>query len=154
VNKKPNPRLAKIHRNYTVEEIADLYGVHKNTVRSWIKAGLPVIDDSRPQLLLGIHLRKFLEQKRTKNKKKCHLDEFYCLSCRDTRKPAARMADFGLVTNKVGNLTALCPDCTSIMNKRISLAKIQEIGSKIDIRFPQGLEHIGDTDKPSLNCDF
>jgi hypothetical protein len=64
------------------------------------------------------------------------------------------MADFGLVTNKVGNLTALCPDCTSIMNKRISLAKIQEIGSKIDIRFPQGLEHIGDTDKPSLNCDF
>ena len=28
-----NPRLAKIHRSYKVDEIADLYGTHKNTVR-------------------------------------------------------------------------------------------------------------------------
>lgn len=27
----PNPRLAKIHRTYTVEEIAYLLGVHKNS---------------------------------------------------------------------------------------------------------------------------
>ena len=36
----PNPRLVKIHRNYTVEEIATLFGIHKNTVRDWVKAGL------------------------------------------------------------------------------------------------------------------
>jgi hypothetical protein len=33
----PNPRLAKIHRNYTVEEVANVFGVHRNTVRQWIK---------------------------------------------------------------------------------------------------------------------
>jgi transposase len=38
--KRPNPNLAKIHRNYTVEEVANLFSVHKNTVRLWVKDGL------------------------------------------------------------------------------------------------------------------
>ncbi|MEO7863683.1 MAG: helix-turn-helix domain-containing protein, partial [Nitrospirales bacterium] len=37
----PNPRLVKIHRNYTVEEIANLFGIRRNTVREWVKRGLP-----------------------------------------------------------------------------------------------------------------
>ena len=49
----PNPRLAKIHRNYTVEEVASLFGVHRNTVREWVKRGLPTSDDQRPMLILG-----------------------------------------------------------------------------------------------------
>jgi hypothetical protein len=36
VSRYPNYRLVKIHRNYTVEEIARLLKVHKNTVRGWI----------------------------------------------------------------------------------------------------------------------
>ncbi len=32
----PNPRLAKIHRSYTVEETANQFGIHKNTVGNWI----------------------------------------------------------------------------------------------------------------------
>ena len=154
MNKRPNPRLVKIHRNYTVEEIADVFDVHKNTVRSWIKTGLQTIDSSRPQLILGSHLREFLTEKRTKNKKKCQLDEFYCLSCRNARKPAEKLVDFGLVSEKVGNLLAVCSECNSVMNKRVSLGRIQEICSILDVCFPQGLEHIGDRDKPSLNCDF
>ena len=38
-----NPRRVKIHRCYTVEEVAKLFGAHKNTVRGWLKAGLPRI---------------------------------------------------------------------------------------------------------------
>ena len=40
-----NLRLAKIHRNYTVEKVAGLFGVHRNTLREWIKRGLPTNDD-------------------------------------------------------------------------------------------------------------
>ena len=49
----PNHRLVKIHRSYTVEEIASLFGIHKNTVRGWVKAGLPTCDNKRPMLILG-----------------------------------------------------------------------------------------------------
>ena len=42
--RRPNPKLAKIHRTYTVEEVARLYDVHRNTVRQWIKDGLPSMD--------------------------------------------------------------------------------------------------------------
>jgi len=36
----PNYRHVKIHRNYTAEEIAMQLGIHKNTVRNWLKNGL------------------------------------------------------------------------------------------------------------------
>ena len=49
----PNPRLAKIHRNYTVEEVAALFDIHKNTVREWVERGLPTNDDRRPMLIPG-----------------------------------------------------------------------------------------------------
>jgi hypothetical protein len=46
--RRPNPRLAKIHRSYTVEESATLFGVHRNTVREWVRRGLPTSDRKRP----------------------------------------------------------------------------------------------------------
>ena len=66
-----NPNLAKIHRNYTVEEVADLYDVFKGTVRAWIIAGLPVINDKRPMLILGSDLVAFHQSRRMKNKQQC-----------------------------------------------------------------------------------
>ena len=52
----PNPKHAKIHRNYSVVEIARRFGVHKNTVRNWLKQGLVTIDGRRPILILGREL--------------------------------------------------------------------------------------------------
>ena len=50
-----NPNLAKINRSYTVEEVANLYSVHKNTVRNWINAqGLKTNDSLRPILILVV----------------------------------------------------------------------------------------------------
>jgi hypothetical protein len=63
----PNYRLVKIHRSYAVEEIAKLFGIHKNTVRCWVKHGLATIDDKRPMLILGHVLVAFLQARRVKN---------------------------------------------------------------------------------------
>jgi hypothetical protein len=75
----PNPQLVKIHRSYTVEEVTRLLDVHKNTVRNWIKEGLPVIDDKRPTVILGRDLSPFLQARRIKNKQPCKPGEIYCL---------------------------------------------------------------------------
>ena len=81
----PNPRLAKIHRNYTVEEVAGVFGVHRNTVREWVKRGLPTSDDRRPMLILGAHLVAFLRARRVKNKRTCQPGG-ECIACAAVRR--------------------------------------------------------------------
>jgi transposase-like protein len=75
--RRPNYRLVKTHRSYTVEEIARLFGTHKNTVRAWVKAGLPTSDGKRPILILGSELAGDLKVRRAKNKRPCQPGEIY-----------------------------------------------------------------------------
>lgn len=139
MSKKLNPNHAKINRNYSVEEVAGLYGVHKNTVHSWIKKhGLVTNDDKRPILILGSHLKLFLQEKRTKNKRKCLPHEIYCLRCRKPQVPAGKMADYIAMTDTTGRLISICPECESLINKYSSLSKIQAIKGIIAVTIPEG----------------
>ena len=150
----PNYRLVKIHRSYTVEEIAKLFGIHKNTVRHWVKEGLATIDDKRPMLFLGHVLAAFLQARRQKNKQTCKPGELYCVRCRAPRSPAGNMADYVPITEKFGNLVAICPDCNTIMNRHVSMARIGEFLGKMDISFTEAVERIVERVKPSVNSDF
>ena len=132
-----NPRLVKIHRSYTVEEIAKLLGKHKNTVRNWIKDGLATIDEKRPMLILGHDLVEFIKKRRAKNKQSCKPGQLYCVRCRVPKFPAGDFGEYSPVTEKFGNLIAICPDCDSIMNRLVSLAKIEEVCGNLDITFPK-----------------
>jgi len=149
-----NPNLAKLHRNYTVEDIAHLYGVHKNTVRAWVKGGLPTCDDRKPMLILGCELRTFIRKKKTRNKQKCHPWEFYCVRCRKPQSPAGGMAEYEPQTATKGRLIALCPACEGIMNKYSSLTRLKLLERKLDISLPKALKHINKSDNPLLNSDF
>lgn len=151
---RPNPRLVKIHRSYSVEEAARLLDTHKNTIRGWIKQGLHLLDTSRPALIHGMVLRDFIQAKRIKNKRPCKPDELYCLRCRAPKRPAANMAEFKALTEKLGNLIAICPDCNALMNKRVNITKASMIAAIFDIRFTKSHEHIRDMAEPSLNSDF
>lgn len=150
----PNYRLVKIHRSYTVEEIAKLFSSHKNTVRRWIKDGLTCIDDKRPMLVLGQVLVEFLQTRRAKNRRICRLGELYCVRCHSPKSPAGDMAEYFPVTQKFGNLTAICPDCDAIMNRLVSLAKIDEFRGKMDISFSEAQRHLIESTKPSVNSDL
>ena len=151
---RTNPRLAKIHRNYTVEEIATLYGVHRNTVRHWIKAGLPVVDQRRPVLVLGAALAEYLRIRRTVNKRPCQPGEIYCLRCREPRAPAGADVHYHPVTLTQGNLVGLCPRCSTALYRRVSAANLCQFEGLLRITFPPAEEHIGKSPQPSLNSDF
>ena len=149
-----NHRLVKIHRSYTVEEIARLFGIHKNTVRHWLKEGLAAIDDKHPTLVLGHVLVAFLQARRAKNKQTCKPGELYCVRCRAPRSPAGDMAEYSPITEKFGNLVAICPDCNSLMNRHVSLVQIGAFRGIMDISFPEALERIVERAKPSVNSDL
>ncbi|MDP1766068.1 MAG: helix-turn-helix domain-containing protein [Methylotenera sp.] len=150
----PNHRHVKIHRSYTVEEIASLFSIHKNTVRGWVKAGLAPSDDKRPMLILGHTLAAFLNARRVKNKQTCQPGEIYCVKCHAPKSPAADMAEYKPVTDTLGNLVAICPDCNSIMNRRVNLSKLALVRGKMDITFPQALRHIVESNQPTINIDL
>ncbi len=149
-----NPNLAKIHRNYTVEEVANLFSVHKNTVRCWIKSGLATNDDKRPVLILGSELKIYLQAKRQSNKRKCKPFEIYCMRCRTPKIPAENMVDFETNNLTSGCLIGLCPECGCIINKFFSIAKLDQIKDKLDITLPKALKHINESINPPLNSDF
>ncbi len=141
----PNHRLAKIHRNYPVEEITKLFGNHRNTVREWVKRGLPTIDHKRPMLILGRDLAAFLQARRLKNKRKCQPGKIYCVRCRAPRNPAGDMADYQPITITLGNLIGICPHCESMIYRRVNLGKLEQVRGKLEVTMPQALSHIDDS---------
>jgi hypothetical protein len=152
--RRPNYRLVKIHRSYTVEEVARLFGTHKNTVRAWVKAGLPICDSKRPMLILGRDLAAFLRMRRTKNKRPCQPGEIYCVRCRAPRLPAGGMAEYEPVTEKFGSLMGICPDCEGMIYRRASRAKLPEIQGNLDITFSEAERRVSEIDLPIVNSDL
>jgi hypothetical protein len=147
----PNPRLAKIHRNYTV---ATLFSIHRNTVREWVKRGLPTSDGKRPMLILGRDLVAFLSARRAKNKRACQPGELYCVRCRAPRAPAGDMVDYVALTATLGNLAAICSACETMIYRRVSLAKLTHVCGNLDVTMPKALEHIGERAQPTVNSDL
>lgn len=150
----PNPRLPKTHRNYSVEEVASMLGVHRNTVREWIRRGLPTIDDRRPLLIRGCDLSEFLRAKRTANKRTCKPGEIYCVRCRVPQRPAEDMADYRPLTATQGNLVGLCPSCECVIYRRVNRLRLAEVRGNLDVTFPEGRRDIGESPPPSANSDF
>lgn len=132
-----NPHLAKIHRNYSVEEVAKLLGVHKNAVRDWIKRGLKTVDARRPTLIRGRDLVDFLEARRARSKRPCAPGELYCLRCRAPRKPANGVVDYQPITSTTGNLIGRCSVCDATMFQRVRLSNLDRMRGFLVIRFTE-----------------
>ena len=151
--RRPNPRLVKIHRNYTVDEIARTFGNHKNTVRAWIKQGLPTIDSRRPTLIYGLDLARFLGDRRKTGKQSCDPGQIYCVKCRSPKAPAGGIAEYISITVTTGNLRGICPDCEILIHRRVSLAKLDVVCADLEVDFPQAVPRIIERTIASVDCD-
>ena len=150
--RNPNPRLAKVHRSYSVDEVARLFGSHRNTVRAWIRAGLPTIDGSRPILIAGRDLGSFLRARRQRNARPCGVGELYCCRCRIPQKPAENRAAYEPMNATTGNLVGICSTCSARMNRRVSLATLEAVRGDVAISLAVAQERIGKSHPPSVNC--
>lgn len=150
-----NPQLVKIHRTYSVQEIADRFKVHKNTVHVWIKSGaLLTVDKKRPLLVLGTVLADFIKARRLKNKQPCRAGEVYCVRCRTPQKPAGGIADYEPQTTTLGSLVAICPTCDSVIYRRVNLTNIDRVRGNLDITMPKELPQLSESTRPFVNSDF
>lgn len=140
----------KIHRNYTVDEIARALGVAKITVRRWIKGGLPALTDKKPTLILASDLAQFLT-KRKEPRHTCQPFECYCVKCRAPQRPAGDMAEFIPLTPVIGNLRAICPSCGTLMHKRMKCEALEPISRILDLTFVQAIPRLSEPNNPSPN---
>lgn len=141
----PNHRLVKLHRNYTVEEVAMVLGAHKNTVRHWLKNGLDAIDQRRPVLILGMVLVAFLKHRRQSGKRPCKPGEIYCLRCREPRRPSDNLVHYRSLIADRGDLVGNCSACAAALYRRTSMANLAQAAGDLQVRMPQAGEHIGST---------
>jgi hypothetical protein len=149
----PNPRLAKIHRSYSVEEMERLFNVHKNTIRSWLKQGLKAIDSQRPTVVRGEEIRSFLTERRVRAKRACGPGRIYCLPCRAPKVPAGKMVDCIETGDTTGTLQGICPDCNRMIYRRVNPQKLATVRGDLEVMVTQAQPRIGDMVKPNVNCD-
>jgi hypothetical protein len=118
VARRANPKRVKLHRSYSISELALCCGIHKNTVRHWQAKGLEPVDSSRPTLFHGGTVRAFLAKAKASRKRPCPPGTLYCLRCRVPRQPALGMVDFVPISASSGNLRAICAHCETVMHRR------------------------------------
>jgi excisionase family DNA binding protein len=151
--KRLNPRLAKLHRSYSVVELASILGVHKHTVRGWIKAGLPTVDSARPVLILGSDVQAWWAKRRRAAKRPLKPGQLYCFKCRQPRAPALGMVEYVATNATTGNLKALCETCGTMMHRHARLAAVAATMPNLDVQHREAAPSIAERMHPSPNCD-
>lgn len=151
VGKFPDPRKIRMHLSYTTAELAELLEVHEQTVRRWIKSGLPIVACGLPRLILGYEAKQWLKAQRTGRKQPLGLGEFYCFKCKSPRFPHDMEADLEKTSPQIINLVGLCSLCGSLMYRRINPRKFSLCTTNLTIRVPEALEQLIDREIPSLN---
>jgi hypothetical protein len=146
-----NTRLIKRDYSYLVCEIADLFHLHSNAVRRWIKTGLLSLDDRRPILVHGGDLIDFLDGRQARRKQKCAIDELYCFLCRCPRHPRLGRVEFKIRNETTLNISGVCDTCGTRMNRAGSVARIAEYRQAFNSRSPGEGRLTGRSD-PTIMC--
>jgi len=148
-----NLRRIKATWPYTVQEIADLFGIHKNAVLRWLPQGLHADRTGRPFLIRGDDLVRFLDHRQNSNRRRCAPDEFFCFRCRAPRAAYLRMVDVVIETPARLRLTALCAVCDTTVNKVQSIGELAKTKERFNVQQLTG-EHLIERPFASLNCEI
>jgi len=134
MRKNHNVRLLKSRHSYSFMEIAQILKVHPRTVQGWHRQGLQVVDEtSKPFLVLGAEMRRFLQEIRQSRRHSLGKGEFYCPKCREPRKSLPDKLFAQITERKLGKaskqafLKGICEVCGKRLILFSSDKKIEEL---------------------------
>jgi hypothetical protein len=131
--RRHSTRLVKRLRTYNVREAAKVTGSTPGTIRHWHRNGLEGVVGVYPLIFRGVDIIAFLKRREKKRKQPCGPGRMFCLRCKEPKTPAFGEAEFWPDGPKLGTLRGLCPDCAAMMNKRVSLAKLQSAAGDLTV---------------------
>lgn len=141
--------------SYTIVEICTLLKpqkLHEQTVRSWIKEGLPICYYGKPILINGAALIVFLQNKKVnlKQPRKLKTNEFLCLKCNQPVTPQ----DNNITTEQQGNVIiahATCPHCQKTILRNYSISTLDTLYRTFNVN---GIPRLCVSEIPSDNTNI
>jgi len=121
-----NTRLIRRDCCYCVQEIAELFGLHRNAIRRWLGDGLARIDELRPVLVHGTDLIAYLDNRQSARKRGCRPDEFYCCRCRAPRRARGGEVEALIRNARQLLIAATCELCGARMNRAGTVSRLSE----------------------------
>jgi excisionase family DNA binding protein len=146
-------RRIKIHRCYSVAEVAKLLDVHKHTVSRWIATGLPLIEKKRPYLIHGADLRVFLTARQPR-RQLCRPGEIFCIRCRAPKRPAGDMVDYRPRTPATGILQGICPTCNLLIHRAARFTALASVCADLNVTHQNPQQRLVDSPGPFRNVAF
>ena len=123
--RRVNAARVKANRSYTVEELADTVGVTPQTVRNWIKQGLPALTEQRPFLVLGWACKEFADARELGPQAPAAASASSSASGASAPAvPRMGMADYEPLSPGRGLLRAFCEVCERTCTRVIGAASL------------------------------
>lgn len=153
-NRHHSARRIKRLRTYNVREAAKATGATPATVRHWSRNGLEPVKGVYPPIFRGVDIIAFFKQRADKRKQPCGPGRMFCLHCKGPKTPAFGEAEFRPDGPKLGTLTGLCPDCTGLMHRRASIAKLGSATGDLKVSIERAESRLNETHDPNCNPHF
>jgi len=124
-----NPRKAKSHRIYSAADVVSLYGISRNTVRSWLKAGLRPIEGLSQRLFTGAELNRFQADRTASARRKPVGSEIFCIPCGIQQAMSGRQVCYSSMSGVAGRLYWRCPGCDREANISVGSETLRRLAS-------------------------
>ena len=152
-NRRADWRRIKTKYSYTIDEAARTLNVHTNTVRHWARrGGLPLMDGTRPHLILGAALVDFLKSKRIALKRKCGPGEMYCLKCRAPRGADANKIEQCRMPPGRTRIVSCCSTCGTAMHRFVADRELSAVLLRMGVHTEIGDGSLTDSPPLHLSC--
>ena len=129
-----NTRLIRQSYSYEINEVADLFGIHPNSVGIWLREGLVSIDGHRPTMIHGSDLADFVNRRQAARKRSCRPTEFYCCRCRLPKARWENLVDVEIQDERRLILKAVCSECGGALNRIGTVKKLEEYRTLFEIQ--------------------